>query len=79
MHEAKATSEDKWRVFAYQKSELAATVSVLSSLIQTHGRGVDLVLGPIRSFHKRIESEEEARSINGVGEKTAKKVKSSVP
>jgi hypothetical protein len=36
-------------------------------------RAVDVVLGPIRSFKKRIESQEEARSIPGVGEKTAKK------
>ncbi|KAI0686927.1 Nucleotidyltransferase, partial [Cytidiella melzeri] len=51
LHEAKATPEDKWRVYAYQK-----------------------MLGPIRSFKKRIESEEEARSISGVGDKTAKKI-----
>ena len=32
------------------------------------------MLGPIRTYKKRIESEAEARSIHGVGEKTAKKV-----
>lgn len=33
------------------------------------------MLGPLRAYPKRIESEEEARSINGVGDKTAKKVR----
>ncbi|KAI0341157.1 Nucleotidyltransferase [Trametopsis cervina] len=36
--------------------------------------GYRRMLGPIRSFGKRIESEEEARSIHGVGAKTAKKI-----
>jgi hypothetical protein len=42
-------------------------------MIERRIRAVDVVLGPIRSFKKRIESQEEARSIPGVGEKTAKK------
>ncbi|KAI0799730.1 Nucleotidyltransferase [Irpex lacteus] len=58
------------------------TLAELKALHETKGTAEDKwrvfayqkMLGPLRAYPKRIESEEEARSINGVGDKTAKKI-----
>jgi DNA polymerase lambda len=67
LHKAKLGEEDRWRVYSYSKCMLHSHVVERSVLTLVGIRA-------LRNYPKKIKSFNEARSINGVGEKTAQKV-----
>jgi hypothetical protein len=72
LHSAKRGSEDTWKVMGYNKGSW--------SRHDTAGYPHDLVIAAIGSLKRHstlILSLEEAKSLTGVGEKTALKVSSS--
>ena len=69
LHKAKPSDDDRWRAFSYGKCELLWDFAVSTTELILDGG-----LRGLRNYPKRIASYAEARSIRGVGDKTALKV-----
>jgi len=70
LHKSKPSKDDFWRGFSYSKGEQ----NRCSRPKQVSNTLVTSAIGPIRNHPRRIRSYAEARSIRGVGDKTAEKV-----
>jgi DNA polymerase lambda len=72
LHKSKPSDDDHWRAFSYGKcTSLTLLTSPKSKPLTSW-----LAIRAIRNYPKRITSYSQARTIRGVGEKTALKVTS---
>ena len=69
LHKSKMGDDEHWRAFSYSKCMSISFLPFITGL-----NYLTLAIRALRNYPRRIKNYAEARSIRGVGEKTARKV-----
>lgn len=69
LHKSKLGDDDRWRAFTYSKCK-----SILIKMKIKTALTFSKAIPALRNYPRRIQSFSEARSIRGVGDRTAQKV-----